>query len=72
MKLKQLDMELFGGCNYKCKMCPQSYETGREKSFKKLLKWSNFTKIVDEAVDLGEETVTLHGGGRTNFAQGFY
>mgnify|MGYP001095544223 CR=1 FL=1 len=29
-----MDMELFGGCNYKCQMCPQG-EPGREKEFKK-------------------------------------
>lgn len=71
MNLKQLDMELFGGCNYKCKMCPQSYETGREKSFKKALKWANFTKIVDEAVDLGVQTITLHGGGEPTLHKDF-
>ena len=30
-KIKQLDMELAGGCNYACQMCPQSF--GREKEF---------------------------------------
>ena len=33
--IRQLDMELFGGCNYKCVMCPQGIEQGREKEFKK-------------------------------------
>jgi hypothetical protein len=36
-KIRQLDMELAGGCNYSCDMCPQS--SGREKEFNKLLKW---------------------------------
>ena len=30
MKLRQLDMELFGGCNYSCSMCPQGSDRGRE------------------------------------------
>ena len=30
VKLRQLDMELFGGCNYSCSMCPQGSEKGRE------------------------------------------
>ena len=33
-KIRQLDMELAGGCNYSCEMCPQS--SGREKEFNKL------------------------------------
>ena len=24
--IRQLDMELFGGCNYACQMCPQGFE----------------------------------------------
>ena len=41
-------MELAGGCNYSCEMCPQS--SGREKEFNKLLKWETFVKIVDNAI----------------------
>ena len=49
MKLRQLDMELFGGCNYSCSMCPQGSDKGREPEFKKALSWSNFLKIIDDA-----------------------
>ena len=52
-KIRQLDMELAGGCNYSCQMCPQS--SGREKEFKKLLKWDNFVKIVDGTTKIEEE-----------------
>ena len=55
MKLRQLDMELFGGCNYSCSMCPQGSDKGREPEFKKALSWSNFLKIVDEAEKHGVE-----------------
>ena len=34
-------MELAGGCNYSCQMCPQGFEGGREKEFKKVLKWDS-------------------------------
>ena len=63
MKLRQLDMELFGGCNYSCSMCPQGSDKGREPEFKKALSWSNFLKIVDEAEKHGVESISLHGGG---------
>ena len=36
-RIRQLDMELAGGCNYSCQMCPQGFEGGREKEFKKNL-----------------------------------
>ena len=33
IRIKQLDLELNGGCNFKCEMCPQA--EGREKDFLK-------------------------------------
>ena len=32
LKLKRIVMEVFGGCNYTCQMCPQS-NPGRGKNF---------------------------------------
>lgn len=60
--IKQLDMELVGGCNYSCFMCPQGID-GREKDFKKSLPYDIFTKIVDDAVNHGVEGISLHGSG---------
>ena len=54
-RIRQLDMELAGGCNYACQMCPQGFEGGREKEFKKVLKWDNFVKIVDGTTKIEEE-----------------
>ena len=68
-KIRQLDMELAGGCNYSCQMCPQS--SGREKEFKKLLKWDNFVKIVDNAIEHEVETISLHGGGEPTLNKKF-
>jgi hypothetical protein len=59
--IKQLDLELNGGCNYKCPMCPQAH--GREKDFLKKLPFEVFTKIVDDALHYGLDTVSLHGSG---------
>jgi len=56
-----LDMELNGGCNYKCKMCPQS--VSREKEFLKKLPLDVFEKVIDDAMQYGLKTVTLHGSG---------
>ena len=53
-----MDMELFGGCNYKCQMCPQG-EPGREREFKKSLTWENFVKIVDDAISHGVESISI-------------
>lgn len=59
--IKQLDMELFGGCNFTCDMCPQS--TGREKSFLRNLPIDLFKKSLDDAIQYGLEAVSLHGSG---------
>ena len=64
-------MELFGGCNYTCKMCPQGTDVGREKEFKKCLKWDVFTKIVDDGIKNGVKTITLHGGGEPTLHKKF-
>ena len=61
ISIKQLDLELNGGCNYKCIMCPQA--VGREKEFIKKLPFGVFKKIIDDALQYGLETVSLHGSG---------
>jgi organic radical activating enzyme len=59
--IKQLDLELNGGCNYTCSMCPQA--DGREKDFLKKLPFTVMTKILDDAMAYGLESVSLHGSG---------
>jgi hypothetical protein len=61
IEIKQLDMELNGGCNYACPMCPQAH--GRERDFLKKLPFPIFAKIVDDAAQYGLDTVSLHGSG---------
>jgi MoaA/NifB/PqqE/SkfB family radical SAM enzyme len=61
LSVKRMDFELFGGCNYKCRMCPQSI--GREKEFLRKQDLSILEKVLDEAVQYGLEEVSLHGNG---------
>ena len=62
LTLRQLDLELFGGCNYDCDMCPQK-DGGREADFKKSLPFDVFKKIIDDACQYDLEAVSLHGSG---------
>jgi organic radical activating enzyme len=65
--IKQLDLELNGGCNYKCTMCPQAH--GRESDFLKKLPFDIFTKIIDDALPYGLDTVSLHGSGEPTLSK---
>lgn len=60
--LEILDLELVGGCNYRCRMCPHT-DPGRDQDFVRVLPWRVFEKIVTEAHELGVTTVRLHGSG---------
>ncbi len=61
IRITQLDLELNGGCNYKCEMCPQA--EGREKDFLKKLPAPVLDKILDDARQYGVASVSLHGSG---------
>ena len=60
-EIKQINLEVAGGCNLRCPMCPQS--TGREKEFMKRLPLEEFRHIVDQAIPKGLQYVTLNGSG---------
>ena len=47
LELKRVVMEVFGGCNYTCQMCPQS-NPGRGKNFTRKMKLSEFEKTLDQ------------------------
>ena len=49
VKLQRIVFEVFGGCNYTCSMCPQSYP-GRGKNFTKKMRIEDFEKILDKIV----------------------
>ncbi|MHC4229408.1 MAG: radical SAM protein [Planctomycetota bacterium] len=61
LQVHVLDLELNGGCNYRCQMCPQAM--GREKPFLRKLPFDVFEKILDDGMQYGLKTVTLHGSG---------
>ncbi len=60
-RIRQIALEINGGCNYKCPMCPQA--SGREKDFLKKLPFDVFRKVVDDGVQHGVEVVSLQGSG---------
>jgi len=59
VKFERVNLELVGGCNYTCQMCPQS--TGRGKEWTKKLPFELFENILDQ-LD-GNPLIGLHGSG---------
>ena len=69
VELKRVLMEVFGGCNYTCQMCPQSLP-GRDTSFKRKLPLKNFEEILDKIVpDYGKPVIGLSGSGEATMAK---
>lgn len=63
IRLKRIVMEVFGGCNYKCRMCPQVVP-GRDASFQQKMPLDIFEKILDEIVPAyGTPAINLEGSG---------
>ena len=62
-QIDQLSIEVFGGCNLTCPMCPQGSAAGRESDFKKILHEPLFKKIINQAIPLGLKFVNLTGSG---------
>ncbi len=60
-EIRQMALEIYGGCNYKCPMCPQA--TGRESDFLRKLPFDVYTKVIDEGLKHGLEVVSLQGSG---------
>lgn len=57
-------IEVNGGCNYTCQMCPQSAEPdGRGKDWLKKISLKDFERIVEEASQYGLNVVNLEGSG---------
>ena len=62
-------MEVFGGCNYTCQMCPQS-NPGRGKSFTRKLPLKQFSRILDELIPkYGKPQINLEGSGEPTMAK---
>lgn len=54
-------IEVNGGCNYSCGMCPQT--TGRGKDWLKKTPLSDFERIVAQCAEVGLNVVNLEGSG---------
>lgn len=61
MKITNASVEINGGCNYACPVCPQAQ--GREKSFLKKLPLSLFENICEQLSDVGCTQLSLQGSG---------
>jgi len=68
VKLKRVLMEVFGGCNYTCQMCPQS--TGRGKDFTRKMPLKMFKEVLDKLVpNYGTPVIGLSGSGEATMAK---
>ena len=47
LKLQRIVMEVFGGCNYTCQMCPQT-NPGRGKSFTRKMPLKEFERMLGQ------------------------
>jgi len=69
LKLKRVVMEVFGGCNYTCQMCPQTFP-GRGKDFTRKMPIKQFKKILDDIVPkYGMPQINLEGSGEPTMAK---
>jgi len=61
--LQRASIEVAGGCNYTCKMCPQSLP-GRGPEWTRLMPLTQFTDILDQIIaDFGTPQINLEGSG---------
>lgn len=61
MNIERAVIEINGGCNYSCTMCPQS--VGRTKSFLRKMPLTQFEDIVSQCAEHGVKVVNLEGSG---------
>ena len=62
LRVERAVIEVNGGCNYTCQMCPQT-NPGRHKGFLKKMPLDLFEKIVKQCVDKGAQIINLEGSG---------
>lgn len=64
MKIDRAVIEVNGGCNYSCSMCPQDMRTGgRDKRFLKKMSLKEFERNVADCAQHGLRVVNLEGSG---------
>lgn len=62
MLIERAVIEINGGCNYSCQMCPQT-TPGRDKGFLKKMPLNHFESYVKQCVDAGASVINLEGSG---------
>lgn len=65
MNLERAVVEVFGGCNYRCSMCPQS--TGRGNNWTRKMPLDLFESILDQLP--GKPIINLEGSGEPTMAK---
>lgn len=61
--LERVVLEIFGGCNYSCQMCPQS-SPGRDSEFIRKMSLEMFEDILDQITPrYGKPVINLEGSG---------
>ena len=69
LTLQRIVMEVFGGCNYTCQMCPQS-NPGRGVDFTRKMPLKDFERILDMIVPkYGKPIINLEGSGEPTMAK---
>ena len=69
LKLQRVVMEVFGGCNYTCQMCPQT-TPGRGKGFTRKMSINEFKRILNDIVPkYGAPQINLEGSGEPTMAK---
>lgn len=63
-KIDRAVIEVVGGCNYSCSMCPQDLrDGGRDKRFRRVMKLDEFEGYVADCAKHGLRVVNLDGSG---------
>ena len=69
LELERAVIEVAGGCNYSCKMCPQK-DNGRGWEFTKLMPLDMFEDILDQITPkYGHPVINLEGSGEPTLAK---
>jgi uncharacterized Fe-S cluster-containing radical SAM superfamily protein len=67
-KIERAVIEINGGCNYTCQMCPQT-NPGRHKGFLKKMPLDEFERYVIQCVEKEVKVVNLEGSGEATLNQ---
>ena len=59
LPLKKAVIEVCGACNYKCQMCPHSFDGGRERPFRQMMNYQMYLNVLDQLIDSEVEEIFL-------------